>query len=612
MEIHIGPIIDEVQQYLDVRWICAPKALWKIFRFTIYQMNPVVERLQIHLPNRQQVRFYKHQNIKDVLNDDNNSKTMLTQFFALNQRDPQSRTFLYRKIPEHYCWNNRHKEWYPRRSNKKVIGRIYTVSPFEGDKFFLWVLLSHIRGPTSWEYLLSPNETYCYTFKKAAEKWGFLESDNNIHECLVEASTLQMPYALRRLFVAILLFCEPTDVRSLWNQFHTYMLEDYTSTNTFVNENFIPILLRDLNDLLIQHGKTIKDFDLPPLSYDALATTLVPRIIQEELSIQIPNEDVGNVHKLNHDQLITFNTILDVINCNQSQVFFVDGPGGTNKTFLYRTLIAHCRSNDQIILAIASSGIAATLLPGGRTAHSRFKIPINVEASSFCSISKQSDLVKLIKTTKAIIWDEAPMINRYVLEALNQTLKDILDSDAPFGGKVIILGGDFRQVLPVVQKGTKAQMIFACIINSHLWSNTKILHLQQNMRSLQDHNFVEYLMRIKNGIEPTQVDDMVKIPQQLAITWEGETSIQHLIHQTFPELQFHTCDASYMVERAILTPKNEDVEKLNDIIINLFPGEERNLLSFDEVEGDTYHLYQHEYSHTISPGGLPPHNLKVC
>ena len=112
------------------------------------------------------------------------------------------------------------------------------------------------------------------------------------------------------------------------------------------------------------------------------------------------------------------------------------------------------------------------------------------------------------------------------------------------------------------------------------------------MRSLQDHNFAEYLMRIGNGIEPTQVDDMVKIPQELTISWEGETSIQHLIHQTFPRVHFHACDSSYMAERVILTPKNEDVEKLNDIIIDLFLGEEHNLLPFDEVEGHTYHLYQ--------------------
>ena len=189
---------------------------------------------------------------------------------------------MYREITQHYCWHNKQKEWYPRRSRKKVIGRIYTVSPSEGEKFFLRILLSHIRGPTDWEYLLSPNKTYCPTFKKTAEKWGFFESDNSIHECLVEASSLQMSYALRRLFVTILIFCEPTDVRSLWNEFYIFMAEDYTSRSTSMGIN-VNMLLRDLNDLLIQHGKTINDFYLPALTLDAFENTSVPRIVQEEL-----------------------------------------------------------------------------------------------------------------------------------------------------------------------------------------------------------------------------------------------------------------------------------------------------------------------------------------
>jgi len=83
-----------------------------------------------------------------------------------------------------------------------------------------------------------------------------------------------MPHALQRLFVTILLFCGPTDVRSLWNKFRTLMLEYYTSTNTFIGVNFIPMLLRDLNDLLIQNGKTTKDFDMPTLSSNALEFTI--------------------------------------------------------------------------------------------------------------------------------------------------------------------------------------------------------------------------------------------------------------------------------------------------------------------------------------------------
>ncbi|KAL1348887.1 hypothetical protein AAHE18_07G112700 [Arachis hypogaea] len=173
------------------------------------------------------------------------------------------------------------------------------------------------------------------------------------------------------------------------------------------------------------------------------------------------------------------------------------------------------------------------------------------------------------------------------------------------------MGGDFRQVLPVVPKGSKSQMISASIVKSHLWAFTKILHLRQNMRSLNDRDFAEYLMRIGDGIEPTICEDLVQIKVGMAIPWEGEASIHKLIEETFPNLQSHGWDASYMVERAILTPKNHDVQQLNDIVINQFPGDERILASFDEVEGDTNNLYQQEYFNSISTGGLPPHMLKV-
>ena len=66
-----------------------------------------------------------------------------------------------------------------------------------------------------------------------------------------------------------------------------------------------------------------------------------------------------------------------------------------------------------------------------------------------------------------------------------------------------------------------------------------------------------------------------------------------------------------MVDRALLTPINDDVEQLNAKIISQFPGDEFTLHSFDEVEGDTQHLYQQEFLNSISPGGLPPHILRL-
>ncbi|CAK8531867.1 unnamed protein product [Lathyrus sativus] len=111
MEVHRGTGLDEIQQYVDARLICAPEALWKIFKFTLYKLYPSVERLQIHLANHHQVRFYKHQRITDVLNDNQNAVTMLTEFFALNQMDVHARNYLYREIPEHYCWLKGVKKW---------------------------------------------------------------------------------------------------------------------------------------------------------------------------------------------------------------------------------------------------------------------------------------------------------------------------------------------------------------------------------------------------------------------------------------------------------------------------------------------------------------------
>ncbi|KAI5442794.1 hypothetical protein KIW84_011716 [Lathyrus oleraceus] len=131
------------------------------------------------------------------------------------------------------------------------------------------------------------------------------------------------------------------------------------------------------------------------------------------------------------------------------------------------------------------------------------------------------------------------------------------------------------------------------------------------MRSLHDQEFAEFLIRIGDGVEPTKPDDMVRLPLHIAIPWEGEHSIQVLIQHIFPDLELHGWDAPYMVQRAILTPTNDDVQKLNDMIIDQFPGEEHNLLSFDEVEGDNHNLYQQEFLNSIAQGSLPPHILKI-
>ena len=112
------------------------------------------------------------------------------------------------------------------------------------------------------------------------------------------------------------------------------------------------------------------------------------RQLTEERKIIVSDEDIKLAESLNAEQMEGFNEILDHVMTNRGKVFFVDGPGGTGKTYLYRALLARVRSTDCIAIATATSGIAASIMPGGRTAHSRFKIPIKLEDNYVCNFTK--------------------------------------------------------------------------------------------------------------------------------------------------------------------------------------------------------------------------------
>jgi ATP-dependent DNA helicase PIF1 len=109
----------------------------------------------------------------------------------------------------------------------------------------------------------------------------------------------------------------------------------------------------------------------------------------------------------------------------EDALFFVQWPGGTGKTFLYQGLSSFYRAQGKIVLCVASSGIAALLLEGGRTVHSRFKIPIDINKHSICNIGARSDLAAVLRATSLIIWDEVPMQHKLCFEAVNRSLQDI-------------------------------------------------------------------------------------------------------------------------------------------------------------------------------------------
>ncbi|KAG1667546.1 hypothetical protein GQR58_018393 [Nymphon striatum] len=128
------------------------------------------------------------------------------------------------------------------------------------------------------------------------------------------------------------------------------------------------------------------------------------------------------------------------------RIFFIDAPGGTGKTFIINLLQAKVRQHKKIALVVASSGIAATLLDGGRTAHSAFKLPLDLTGpGTRCRISKNTAKARVLQKCKLIIWDEATMSHKGAFEALSGTLQDLRGSKAVMGRVTMVLAGDFRQ-----------------------------------------------------------------------------------------------------------------------------------------------------------------------
>jgi hypothetical protein len=142
-----------------------------------------------------------------------------------------------------------------------------------------------------------------------------------------------------------------------------------------------------------------------------------------------------NYSKFNEEQLCHYNEIIESYkNENRTQLFFISGSGGTGKTFLYNTILAKIRSENNIALAMASTGIASILLDGDQTAHSTLKVPFIPNSTSICNFSTNSPIAELIIKTRLFVWDEAPSMSSDIYETVDRTFKDIMKNNKPFGG----------------------------------------------------------------------------------------------------------------------------------------------------------------------------------
>jgi hypothetical protein len=189
---------------------------------------------------------------------------------------------------------------------------------------------------------------------------------------------------------------------------------------------------------------------------------------------------------LNPQQRALYHAVMDSVIHSNGSMFFLHSGGGCGKTDLAKLIAAAVRARGEIALCVASTGLASLLLPGCHTAHSRFKIPISCHEQSTCNIKKDDLNHQLLQQTSLIIWDEAGSQHHDVVESVDHTLCDLLNRNQPFGGITILFGEDFRQILPVVQHGSRELIVPATFTHSNLWANMSVHYLLQNICLGQD------------------------------------------------------------------------------------------------------------------------------
>ena len=559
-----GGVADEISSYLDARYVSASEACWRIFEYDMHEEKPDIQRLQVHLPNQNEVMFRDDDDLHQFINQDQHRKTTLTEWFTANEMYPDANDLLYMDFPCHWVWNKSRRTW-TRRQKGNTIGRMYSVSPLAGEQYFLRLLLTVCRGCKSFEDLRSVNGQLYPTFKSACLARGLLESDEEWISCLQEAAFLKTGYQLRQLFVVILIFCEPVQPGVLWDRFCLELSDDFTHS---LQQNHSDLGARErlaknsallhIQSLLRQHGKQLSDFQGMPVPYDCNNLRTHNVLLLEEQTFDIEQQQAlafQMERSLNSSQRVAYDRVMSAVQTNTSAVFFLDGPGGSGKTYLYNTILAQLRGASQIVLASASSGIASLLLTNGRTAHSRFKIPLVLHESSTCNIKVNSHIAELLRLATLLIWDEAPMTHRHAFEALDRTLQDVMQNTTVFGGKVMLFGGDFRQILPVVRKGVRADIVDATFCRSHIWDHVHLLELTQNMRivnsdiSTAEGEFCKWVLDIGNGI----IADRVQLPQTMVLE---NGSLQKLIEWVYPNLQTIHAFPEFFRNRAILAPHN--------------------------------------------------------
>ncbi|GBM84750.1 hypothetical protein AVEN_64890-1 [Araneus ventricosus] len=425
---------DEILSFVEGRYVSTPEAMWRLNGFNLSHKSHTVVRLAVHLPQQQPIVYQDGQEAQ-AIERAALRKTTLTSWFELNKNDPSAHNISYSDIPQYYMFDYSTTNWKKRqRGGQNVIGRLPVVSILDIERYYLRMLLLRKSGAISFDDILTVNGLRCITFQQACQEYGLLRGDQQWHDALNDAAQFQSPRQLRMLFAMICGFGEVEDVPDLSVQHQVSLCEDFV--HRYSEQTGPHYALADIEELLTSYNLSLQKLHLP--------TVDLPASVLERVNFDVVEEQAkanSYTMQLNSEQRNVVEILLSAVYNNAADTpkcYFLDGPVGTGKTFVYSTLLHTIRGRGDDVIPVASTGI---LVLGCWTLERK---KVAQRFSCLCNATLQYSDIDFSSVTPHELKDRAVLTvnNERSMEINNKVLEFMPGNETVYKAVDMIMGED--------------------------------------------------------------------------------------------------------------------------------------------------------------------------
>jgi len=625
---------DEIKLHIRGRYLCAMDAMWRVLGYETYpSCKPSVSTVKVMMPDA--VDFHTNKDkFCDMLVYFSRPSILkeltMVQFFT-------SYTY-YKEVPKNLSKlkdhvngyftikhpTSRMKMYICRRQHSDCIIRLQNLYITSGDIWFLRLIMlsvpcsSFVEARTCGDIVFS-------CFQTAAVARGFVTDYDQAEKCYVQHMDQSFASEMRGLFACMTVNGYPTVCIYDKVELRYHMMKDHIEKNNMSLAAATNKLLMQLNTLLNLENKQMSDFGLPMPKSCFTELQMAQMSYNKESQLELLQALEANTPN-NDEQQRIFDYVkaaLDDTSTEGVRIIFNHGSAGTGKTELTKKLVAYARSEGLNTVTMAATTLACQNFDDGVTAHSFWKYPAideddrDPENIPECKLHNTQRL-ELIRNTRFFVWDEMPSNHREVFEAAIKWVKS----------GVLFLIGDFRQILPIIERGDKHDIINACIVSSPHWRRFEVLHLTKNMRllatgeesQLLHANAILALAEGKASDDTLIVDETPTEDSQIIGFHKREyfldTQTDEALEWLFPS-GFTNATIDDLSNTAILCATNDRVDFWNELIQNLNAEAPRKLMSRDafadveDMKGHLSTMMTSKMLKTINAKGVPPHELTL-